>query len=161
MSIQEKFYSLDFTSIEISDFFKNLHIVSNEGVMVFVNPSKYIQKQPNNFHIVSNLGNNQLKEYDVNSDDTIFRVEYVKELRDIFLNTKDDDLNKDIGFEHFLYFGKNKQCLVQWIGAGKYTSVYIALEFIQEKIVRKFCKSLYLNDYHVQFFSYGDYNKSC
>jgi len=156
MSIEKKFYSLDFKSIDISDFFKNLHILSEEGTLIFINPDNYIVNELKDLHLTNNLGDTELKKYQTSSSDTIIRIRYTENLKKIFLNTEDEYLNKHISFEHFLYFGKDKNFLIQWIGAGKYTSIHLSFEFISDNIMRKFCQSLYLNNYHVQFFSYAE-----
>ena len=158
MSVQDSFYSLDYQSINISDFFKNLYILSEEGTMVFVFFDSYIKNLLQDFCIDDNIGKDEIEYYNENSSDSdnIIRITYNKKVKNILLGLEDKDLSEKFSFGSFLFFNKNNECITQWIGAGKHTSVQISVENIEENVMRIFCRKLVLNTYCVQFFPYSE-----
>jgi hypothetical protein len=148
MSIDEKFYSLNPKDIDKEDFFRNLPILFQEGFLIFVNPSLYLKQVLEPFFVQNLSLDDELKKYQLDTSDTIIKIQYNQKIQKLFSKIN------SFSFEHFFFLLEDNIYVISWAGAGKYTTVYISLDFVDDNKMRTFCKSLCINNYCTQLYSY-------
>ena len=147
MLIDDKFYSLNPRDIEKEDFFKNLPILFQQGFLIFVNPDSYLKQLLEPFFVQNLFLLKELRKYQIDASDTIIVVQYSKNIEKLLLKSN------SYAFEYF-FFLLDKEYVISWVEAGEYTTIHLSLDFIDDKKMRMFCESLYINNYCTQIFSY-------
>jgi hypothetical protein len=148
MSIDEKFYSLNPKDIDREDFFKNLPILFEEGFLIFVNPSLYLKQVLEPFFVQNLSLHEELKKYQLDTSDTIIKIRYNQKIQKLFLKIN------SFSFEHFFFLLEGNEYVISWVGAGKYTTICLSLDFVDDNKMRTFCKSLCINNYCTQLFPF-------
>ena len=147
MLIDDKFYSLNPRDIEKEDFFKNLPILFQQGFLIFVNPDSYLKQLLEPFFVQNLFLLKELRKYQIDASNTIIVVQYSKNIEKLLLKSN------SYAFEYF-FFLLDKEYVISWVEAGEYTTIHLSLDFIDDKKMRMFCESLYINNYCTQIFSY-------